>query len=301
MLKPETTVLKNSVQNTSVQATPNLWREAWRRLCKNRIAVVSLVIFSLICISCIAAPFLTNWEYDDINMDSLHEGPSWEHPFGTDILGRDLLSRILYGGRATLRISFTAVAVSVIAGGIVGIACGFFGGVFDIIVMRVVDAVAAIPTIIMAIVVECALGFGVGNYMYAMAIALIPPFVRLIRTSVMTVMSSEYIEAAHALGVGNFKIILRHVIPNVTAPVLIHISNTAAESILMCTIIGYIGIGIFPPKPEWGALVAYGYNSLRAYPHIALVPCIAVMLCVLSLNLLGNGLRDALDPSLGDK
>lgn len=301
MLKPEANDLKNSVQNISPQTSPNLWREAWRRLCKNKIAIVSLAIFSVICISCIAAPFLTEWEYSNINMDSLHEGPSLEHPFGTDNLGRDLLSRMLYGGRATLRISFTAVIISVVVGGIVGIACGFFGGVFDIIVMRIVDAVAAIPTIIMAIVVECALGFGVGNYMYAMAIALMPPFVRLIRTSVMTVMSFEYIEAAHALGVGNFKIILRHVIPNIVAPALIHISNTAAEAILMCTIIGYIGIGISPPKPEWGALVAYGYNSLRAYPHIALIPCVAVMLCVLSLNLLGNGLRDALDPRMDDK
>lgn len=293
--------ISSNITKDSLPASPSLWKESWHTLCRNPLAIISLIVFITICLLCIAAPLITDWDYTTMLMDHLHETPSKEHPLGTDILGRDMLSRILYGGRATLRISLTAVACSVLIGGVIGLLSGFIGGTFDMLVMRIIDAIAAIPTIILAIVVEYTLGFGVGNYMYAMAIALIPPFVRLLRTSVMSIMSSEYIEAARALGVSKVQIIFKHIIPNVAAPVLIHISNTAAESILMCTIIGYIGIGLFPPRPEWGAMVAYGYNALRAYPHIALIPCAAVMLCVLSLNFLGNGLRDALDPSIRDK
>ena len=294
-------VKEKSSDKADLQLSPGLWKESLRVLLKNPLAVISFIVFITICVMCIAAPLITDWDYTTMSMDRIHEGPSAEHPLGTDMLGRDMLSRMLYGGRATLRISFTAIFYSVVIGGVIGIVSGFIGGTVDMIIMRIIDAIAAIPTIILAIVVEYTLGFGVGNFMYAMAIALVPPFVRLLRTSVMSIMSSEYIEAARALGVSKFHIIVSHVIPNVAAPVLIYISNTAAEAILMCTIIGYIGIGLAPPEPEWGSMVSYGYNALRAYPHIALIPCFAVMLCVISLNFLGNGLRDALDPSIRDK
>ena len=148
---------------------------------------------------------------------------------------------------------------------------------------------------------DTALGFGVGNYKYAIALSLIPPFVRLLRPMVISILSSEYVEAARALGVGKIEIIARHVIPNITAPVLIHFSNTAAEALLTCTILSYVGIGVNPPMPEWGELVAYGYNYIRSQSNVSLIPCFVVAITALAMNLLGNGLRDALDPDAGDR
>lgn len=285
--------MKTKNENVS----PGFVRQTVKRFCKNRLAVISLAVFVIIVFSCIAAPLLTSYDYDGIDYAVKNNPPSKDHIFGTDVLGRDIFSRILYGGRYTLSIAFTAVVLSTIFGGIVGLASGFIGGSFDNGVMRCMDALSSIPTVLLAIVVEFAMGFGVGNYKYAMAVALIPPFARLLRTTVMTVTGSEFIEAARALGIGNFEIVMRHIVPNVAAPALIHISNAAAEALLTCTVLGYIGFGISPPKTEWGEMVAVGYTALRSHPHVALIPCFVVAACVLSLNLVGNGLRDAMDLS----
>ena len=285
----------------AVQAAPNFWKESLERFLHNPVAVISCVVLIIIIIACVSAPLLTPYTYSEMNIDERYAPFSKEHIFGTDGLGRDLFARVLYGGQVTLNITFTALLTAAAAGTVLGIATGVFGGTFDNIVLRIMDGLSAIPTLFLAVMVESALGFGVGNYKYAIALSLIPPFVRLLRPMVISILSSEYVEAARALGVGKIEIIARHVIPNITAPVLIHFSNTAAEALLTCTILSYVGIGVNPPMPEWGELVAYGYNYIRSQSNVSLIPCFVVAITALAMNLLGNGLRDALDPDAGDR
>lgn len=268
---------------------------ALRRFFGNPTAAASLVILTVVIVMCLLAPVLATHDQFSIDLHNTCAPPSREHILGTDLLGRDLFSRMLYGGRTTLRITFCSLILAAAAGTVLGLISGYFGGKADMLIMRLADALASIPSVLLAIVVECALGWGEGNYMYAMALSFTAPIIRLLRTSVMNIMGSEYIEAARALGVGNFVIIRRHVLRNVVSPLLIHLSGTAAEALIMCTVLGYIGLGLMPPQPEWGLMVNIGYSWLYTAPHVALIPCFAVIICALCMNLIGNGLRDALD------
>lgn len=271
------------------------WRTAARRFCGNPTAAAALVILTVIIVMCLLSPVLTTYDQFDIDLHNTCAPPSREHILGTDILGRDLFSRMLFGGRTTLRITICSLILAAAAGTVLGLVSGYFGGKADMLIMRLADALASIPAVLLAIVVECALGWGRGNYMYAMALSFTPPITRLLRTSVMNIMGSEYIEAARALGVGSFGIIRRHILRNVISPLLIHLSGTAAEALLMCTVLGYISLGVTPPQPEWGLMVNIGYSRLYTSPHVALIPCFAVIICALCMNLIGNGLRDAFD------
>ncbi len=272
----------------------SFWRKAVERFLHDVPAMIGLVLLVLIISLCLAAPLLTSQDPALIDVSSRYQPPNAEHILGTDRMGRDMFSRLLYGGRETLKITFSAMILALIAGGAIGIAAGVFGGAADLLILRVIDALAAIPMLLLSIVIEFLFGFGLGYFRYAVALSLVPPLVRLLRPLVRGVMQSEYAEAARALGVKRPEMVVRHVLPNVAAPVLIYASNTAAEAMLACTIMGYIGLGINPPLPEWGQMVAQGYLTLTTSPHVILVPCAAVMLCVLSFNLVGNGLRDAL-------
>ena len=275
------------------------WRSAAQRFLHDWPAMFGLILLLIIMAACLAAPLLTDQDPAKIDVSSRYLAPSAEHILGTDRMGRDMFSRLLYGGRETLKITFSAMLLALIAGGAIGIAAGVFGGTADLLILRVIDALAAIPMLLLSIVIEFLFGFGLGYFRYAVALSLVPPLVRLLRPLVRGVMQSEYAEAARALGVKRPEMVVRHVLPNVAAPVLIYASNTAAEAMLACTIMGYIGLGINPPLPEWGQMVAQGYLTLTTSPHVILVPCIAVMLCVLSFNLVGNGLRDALRADRG--
>jgi peptide/nickel transport system permease protein len=239
---------------------------------------------------------MVNLDSSSMDVSRAMSPPSRENPFGTDYIGRDLLSRVLYGGRNTLYIAFSATLMAAAVGSLIGIVSGYYGGNIDFYVMRLMDILSSVPSFLLAIIVEVALGWGEGNFRYALAIAAVPSFARLLRPSVMGIMSSQYIEASRALGAGTAGIIYRHVVHNIAAPLLIQFTSSVANTILTCTILGYLGIGISPPTPEWGSLVYYGTAYLRNAPHIALFPSMAVTLTVLSLNILGNGLRDALDP-----
>lgn len=265
------------------------------RFLSNKLAVVSLLLLSIIVIVCLLAPVLSPYDHNEIHMDNRNQSFSREHLLGTDNLGRDIFSRMLFGGRNTLRIAFTALLVGATGGTVIGVISGFCGGYVDGVIMRIIDGISAIPTVLLVIAVEYALGWGQGKYMYAIGIALLPPFTKVIRASVLRIMSSEYIEAARALGVNSFTIVIRHVLRNIATPLLIQLSSAAAEAFIMCTIIGYIGIGITPPEPEWGSL-ASGYSAGRSSSSgPAGMACLAIVLCALALNLLGNGLRDAFD------
>ena len=275
---------------------PNPWKTGLQKFIKNTPAVVAAVVFILITLSCVLAPVITDGDYYTITKEDERLGFTSEHPLGTDALGRDLLTRLLYGGRATLKIAFVALICGAVAGSVIGLISGYFGGKSDTLIMRLVEALSSVPVILLVVAVECALGWGEGNYMYAIALSFIPTFAKVIRAAVIDIVGNEYIEAARALGCGHFSIICKHIIRNITAPFVVQVSTSAAEALLTCTVMGYLGFGLDPPLPELGNIVAVNYKLIRSRPETAVIPCILIVICAVSLNLIGNGLRDAFSP-----
>lgn len=282
--------------NRMYKMNGNPWASGFRRLWRNRAAMIGLSVFLFICLACILLPSRLKWDYfKPVFSDSL-KLPSLEHLFGTNVLGRDMLSGVLYGGRNTLRIALSATFLAMITGSAVGLITGYFGGRIDFIISRVVDLISSIPVILLALAVEYTLGWGKGRFGYAIAIAAAPQFTRLVRASVLGIVQCEYIEAARALGVGHFGVIRRHVLRNVAIPVVVHFSSCFSEAILTCTILGYLVIGINPPMPEWGALVFRGKEYIFTKTYLTIFPSLAIIASIISLNFFSNGLRDALDP-----
>jgi ABC-type dipeptide/oligopeptide/nickel transport system permease subunit len=273
-----------------------IWKDALKRFSRNRIAILCLAIFLFICLSCALAPLLTKYDYSSIDASNRLLKPSPTHLLGTDNLGRDLLTRILYGGRMTLRITFTSTVIALLFGSVIGLAAGYFGGKADFIISPVLDILAAIPVILLALVFEAMLSWGNGNFMYAIAIAAIPQFARLVRVSVINIMGSEYIEASRALGVGHLGVIFRHILHNVAPALIVRFTSALAEAMLTCTVLGYLSIGINPPTPEWGNIVYLSKNFIRLAPQLMIIPCVVISLTVISISLVGDGLRDAMDP-----
>ena len=274
----------------------SLWSEVLRRLSKNKVAVASLAILVIICLACAMAPYLTRWKYSAINVEDRRGRPSAAHILGTDNLGRDLFTRLLYGGRVTLKITFMSTILAAVIGGIAGLAAGYIGERADFVISPVLDMLASIPVILMAIVAETVFGWGRGYFMYAIAIAAIPKFARTVRASVLEIVGREYIEAARALGVSHIGIIFRHVLHNAAPPFIVRFTSCAAETLLTCTVMGYLGIGINPPTPEWGVIVHDAKAYSRMYPHMMIIPCIVIAATVISMSLFGDGLQDALNP-----
>ena len=263
-----------------------------KRFASNKMALLCLAVFLFLFLSCMFAPLLTHYDPAAMSFHELSQRPNSVHLLGTDHTGRDLYSRLLYGGRTTFRICFIAVVLSSL-GLVFGLAAGYYGGRTDQIISRVNDALASIPTFLLAIFVEITMPSGRGNYQYAIALALMPPLVRLSRNLVMNIMGSEYIEAARALGVTNAKIIAGHVLRNISGPVIVQIFSNLSEAILTCTIMGYLGLGIMSPRVEWGSVVKDAFPYILSNPIQITIPCLVVFICVLSLNVVGSGLRDA--------
>jgi peptide/nickel transport system permease protein len=232
------------------------------------------------------------------NYNELLQEPSWKHPFGTDEMGRDLLARIIYGSRASLFISFAAVCLAAVVGCFFGAISGYFGGAVDSIIMRITDMLLAIPETLFAITLVAALGTSTFTLIIALAISNIPIFCRLLRSSVMTQRGSEHIEAARAIGAKTSTIIMDHILPNCIAPVLVQFTLSIAVTILTISGLSFLGLGVAPPKPEWGALLSSSRSYMREHTYLTIFPGLAIMTTILSLNLLGDGLRDALDPRL---
>ena len=274
----------------------NPWRESLRRLFKNKSAVAGLFVFLVICFACVFAPFITDYEYAKLDITRISELPSKDHIFGTDRLGRDLFTRMLYGGRVTLRAALLSTLLATCVGAAIGLLSGYFGRKVDFLLTRIIDILAAIPNLLLIIVIEIALGWGKGYFMYAMAISAVPKYARLARASVLNIMGQEYIEASRALGLRHGRIILNHVLHNVLSPLVVQMTTGVAEAILNCTILGYLSVGVNPPMPEWGALAYAGKANMVSHPHIAFFPCLVIVVSVISVNFFGNGLRDALDP-----
>ena len=274
--------------------------EVWGRLKKSKTAMLGLVILCVIILMAIFADVICNYDTQAIYQDMANRlsPPSAQHWFGTDGYGRDIFARVVHGSRVSIAIGIAATVGSVLISGILGSAAGYYGGKIDNIIMRVTDMFMAIPSELLALAIVASLGPSIVNLLIAVTIARIPPFTRVIRSSILTVVDQEYVEAAEAAGTSDFAIILRHILPNAIGPIIIQATMGVGRMILTAAGMSFIGMGISPPAPEWGAMLAEGREFMRYSPYITIFPGAAIILTSLSLNLLGDGLWDALDPKL---
>ncbi len=271
-----------------------------RRFKKEKAAVACLIIIVLMALACYLAPLIAPYAYDEINSKALHQLPSWQHIFGTDDMGRDIFSRILYGGRYSLAIGVLATGLGVLVGAIFGAIAGFFGGKVDMIIMRIFDVFQALPSILLSILISSVLGAGFTNMIIALSVGSMVGYARLLRASILSVRKIDYVEAATAIGCSSARIIVRHVIPNAMTPMIVQATMGVAQQILGAATLAYIGLGIPAPSPEWGAMLSAAKDYIRTYPHMLVFPGVMIAITVLCFNMIGDGVRDALDPKLKD-
>ena len=287
------------VENTGIQTKKRgQGRDIWRRLRRNRPAVFGMAILAILVLTAIFADLIAPYPYDYQNFSVAFEGPSLRHPFGTDNFGRDILSRVIFGTRISLQIGLISITGGAMLGSLLGAIAGVFGGAPDTLIMRFTDILMAIPTTILAIAIATTLGPGLINAMIAVSLSSVPNFARVVRASTLMVKEQEYIEAAHAVGCSQARIIARYIFPNVMAPIIIQATFSVAVAIILAASLSFLGIGIQPPTPEWGAMLSAARGFMRDYWHMVFFPGLAIMVTVLALNLFGDGLRDALDPKL---
>ncbi len=274
------------------------FKEAWIRLKRNKAAMFGLFVIIMLFIMAVFAPFIAPYGYDEQHLKMANLLPSWRHLMGTDNFGRDIFSRIIYGSRVSLQVGFIAVGIGVLIGGTLGSISAYYGGIVDNVIMRFIDTLLAIPGTLLAISIAAALGPGLTNAMIAVGVGTVPTYARVVRASVLTVKEQEFIEAARCIGVKDYKIIVKHILPNAMAPLIVQATLGVAGAILSAAALSFIGLGIQPPTPEWGAMLSAGRVYIRDYWHIVTFPGVTIMVTIFSLNLFGDGLRDALDPRL---
>lgn len=271
---------------------------AWREFRKNRSAVLGIVVLALIVIMAVGAGVIAPYDPFEQNYSEALQWPTMQHFFGTDEFGRDIFSRVLYGARISLLVGVVSVAIACIFGSLLGASAGYFAGAYDAVVMRCMDVLLAIPSLLLNISIISALGAGVFNMMLAVGISNIPRYCRIMRASVLQIKNMEYVEAARTAGASDGRIIAQHIIPNCLAPIIVQATLSVGSAIIACAGLSFIGVGISAPTPEWGAMLSNGRDFLRGYSYITLFPGLAIMITVLALNLMGDGLRDAFDPKL---
>ncbi|MDI2587696.1 ABC transporter permease [Psychrobacillus sp. NEAU-3TGS] len=266
-----------------------------KKMKKNKGAVVGAMILLFFIITSTFAPFIAPYPVNEMKFEDSLQGPSMAHWLGTDEFGRDIWTRMLYGGRVSLLMGLFAVTLSGTIGVILGVLAGYYRKL-DIYIMQFIDILMTFPSLLMAIAIVAVLGVGLTNAMIAVAISVVPSFVRVVRGSVLSIRETEYVEASKAIGVKDWKIICKHILPNVASPIIILATLEFGSSILSAAALSFLGLGAQPPNPEWGALVFVGKSFLSQAWWMTLFPGLAIMLVVLGFNLLGDGLRDALDP-----
>ena len=275
-------------------------QEIWRNLKKNKGAIISIIIIIAVTVLALSAPLIYDYEEDVVkqHISERLQSPSLEHPFGTDDVGRDILARTIWGARYSLPIGFVAVIVAILLGVTMGAVAGYYGGTLENLLMRFGDIFSSIPHILLAIVVVSVLGRSTMNLMLAVGITSTPAFIRVARAAVLTVRGQEYIEAAKAIGMKDWKIILTHVLPNSLSPIVVQTTLRIGSAIISASSLCYLGLGIEAPAPEWGSMLSAGRKFIRDYSYMTLFPGLAIMLTVLAFNMLGDGLRDAMDPKM---
>ena len=268
---------------------------------KNRIAMIGLFIFTCILLCTIFADVIVPYGAAiGQNMDERYLRPGPGHIFGTDNFGRDIFARVIHGTRNSLLLSIRAVVIGIALGGILGSVAGFFGGVIDMMIMRILDTIMCIPFMLLALAIVAALGTGLDNVLIALMLAMVPFYTRVIRSAILNIVDMDFIEAARASGTPNRFIILKHILPNAIGPVIVQATMSIGSMIISAAAMSFLGMGIQPPAPEWGAMLSEGRDYMLFAPHLVIVPGLAIVLTALSVNLMGDGLRDALDPKLRD-
>ncbi|MGY4690590.1 nickel transporter permease [Salibacterium sp. K-3] len=273
-------------------------KNIFKRLKKNKAAMVGGFLILFFLWVALIGPSLVPYSADEQNLVNKLQGPSAEHWFGTDHLGRDIFSRIIHGMSITLYIGFFSVFIAAAAGVVIGITAGYFGGKTDSLLMRLMDILLAFPGILLALGVVTILGPSLNNVILAVGVFSVPAFARIVRGSTLAVKELEYIDAVRALGAGDFRIIFRHVLPNVFSPIIVQATLRIATAILTAAGLSFLGLGAQPPKPEWGAMLSDGRNYIFDAGHVAFFPGMAIVVVVLAFNIFGDGLRDALDPKM---
>ena len=274
------------------------WKDVWIRLRRNKLAMVGMVIAVLLALMAIFAPVIAPYDYQVQSIAERLQMPSAQHLMGTDNMGRDILSRLIYGGRISLLVSLLAVIVSLVIGGLLGAVSGYMGGKVDSIIMRLMDILMAIPGILLAVCISAALGGGVWQTALAIAVAGIAGVCRLVRGQTLTLRNQEYIEAARASGSGTLRILLSNIIPNCLAPIIVNTTMSIGGNIMMISALSFVGLGVQPPIPEWGAILNSGREYVSTFWPLITFPGIAIALTMFGFNVFGDGLRDALDPKL---
>lgn len=275
--------------------------DAFYRIRKNPGALAGLIVLAAIVLCAIFAPLIAPDDPIAQDTQAIRQGPSWSHPFGTDTFGRDVFSRVIYGGRHSLPVGLIAVGIAGVVGVITGLTAGYYGRWIDSITMRVVDMMLAFPGILFAMSIVAILGTSLFNLMLAVGISSIPEYTRVVRGSVLSTREMEYITAAKVSGARGRTIMLRHILPNILPPIIVLATLGIAGAIILGSTLSFLGLGIQPPTPEWGNMMSDGRTMMRHYWWVSFFPGLAIMLTVLSINLLGDGLRDALDPRLRNR
>jgi len=275
-----------------------LWADAFRRFKKNKLAVFGFMVVCIMVICAIFAEWIAPYYYDDQDLKNTYQFPTKEHIFGTDSMGRDIFSRIIYGTRTSLSIAIVTIILATLFGGALGAVAGYYGGKIDNILMRILDVFMAIPSTLQAIAIAAALGAGIMNTVIALVIGRIPGLARTVRAAIISIKEEEYIKAARSIGANDLHILLKHIFPNALAPILVQATLYLANSIQSIAMLSFLGLGIQPPTPEWGSMLSAGRAYMQDYWHIVTFPGLVIVLTVFSINMMGDGLRDALDPRL---
>ena len=287
---------KNARRKKAYKSTPG--REAWKRFKRNPTALVGLAVVIILVIIAILAPIIAPFDYAYQDYTAMRKAPSAEHLFGTDALGRDIFSRVVYGARYSLLIAMFCTIAAFLSGGLLGIIAGYFGGKVDTIIMRIMDIFQAIPMILMAMCIVAVLGTGIPQLVAAIMFASMPTMARNNRAAILRVRGSDYIESSEAIGVGKLRMIVKHMIPNAVGVMIIYFVGFLAVSIMMMSSMSYIGVGLAAPTPEWGLILNEGKIYITSAPYMVIFPALMIMITCFAFNLLGDGLRDAFDPRL---
>tara|TARA_B110001469_G_C9569235_1_gene282256 strand:+ start:161 stop:1042 length:882 start_codon:yes stop_codon:yes gene_type:complete len=280
----------------SIEKGSSLWRDAWIKLCKNHLALAGLGLLIFLCVVSLLTPWIAPYGYEQQDLLLGATPPSMQHWLGTDVFGRDMLTRIMWGGRVSLTVGFIATAVALAIGVVWGAVAGYIGGRVDMVMMRLVDILYALPFMIFIILLMVVFGRSMLLLFFAIGAVEWLTMARIVRGQVMSLRKQEFVEAAHSLGLPQWTIIRRHIIPNTLGPVIVYTTLTIPSVMLLEAFLSFLGLGIQPPQSSWGLLINYGVETMEEYPWLLIFPGIALSLTLFALNFLGDGLRDALDP-----
>ncbi len=277
------------------------WKKIWRRLKKNRFAVIGFWIIVGFILMAIFAPYIAPYDPNEQDLLASLQGPSLAHPFGVDYFGRDILSRVIWGARVSLTLSVEAVLLATVVGTFIGAVAGYYGGAIDEILMRTMDVFLAIPSILLAVAIVAVLGPSNFNLILAISAYAVPQFSRIARGAVLSEKNKEYVEAAKSIGENSFVVIFKYIIPNALPPIVVQATLRMAASIMSIAGLGFLGLGVQPPTPEWGTDLSLARTYLEIAPHAGIFPGFAIFLAVMGFNFLGDGLNEAINPALKDR